>query len=106
MVANVQDHDYTQQERAFAKAVARLAVLVIERERLLEERAEALSKAQAWQKATERMNTFFGIASHELRTPITALQGFSELLEMWIDRGKSLDAPQTFHAIHQIIQQS
>ncbi len=106
MVANVQDHDYTQQERAFAKAVARLAVLVIERERLLEERAEALSKAQAWQKATERMNTFLGIASHELRTPITALQGFSELLEMWIDRGKSLDTPQTFHAIHQIIQQS
>lgn len=58
-------------------------------------------------KSIERQKSeFLSIASHELRTPITAVQGLADILQMLIDRGQSLDTPRTTHAIKEIIQQS
>ena len=89
------DHEYTQEEIALAKAVAKLAALVIERERLLRDRAEARANEMALRKSHRRMDEFLGMASHELRTPLTTIKGNVQLskrqLKRILDRGKSSD---------------
>ena len=67
-------HEYTQDELALAAAVAKLAALVIERERLLSERAEAQASELALREANRRMDEFLSIASHELRSPLTTVK--------------------------------
>ncbi|TMC86009.1 MAG: PAS domain S-box protein, partial [Chloroflexi bacterium] len=66
------EHEYTPGEIALAKAVAKLAALVIERDRLLRERAEARANELALREANRRMDEFLGMTSHELKTPLTS----------------------------------
>ncbi len=72
-------HTFTQEEIALGQAVAQLTVLVIERDRLLREREEARANALISQEATRRMDQFLGIASHELKTPLTTVKGNIQL---------------------------
>jgi signal transduction histidine kinase/PAS domain-containing protein len=72
-------HDYTRDEIALAKAVAKLAALVIERERLLRERADARANELALREANRRLDEFLGMTSHELRTPLTSIKGNTQL---------------------------
>ncbi|HEU5348922.1 MAG TPA: PAS domain S-box protein [Ktedonobacterales bacterium] len=74
-------HNYVEEELRLAGAVGQLAALVVERERLLQEREEARANTLALQEANRRMDEFLGIASHELHTPLTALLGNVQLLE-------------------------
>ena len=67
-------HHYTPDEKRLAQAVAKLAALVVERERLLHERAEAEANALAFQEANQRLEAFISIVSHELRTPVTSIK--------------------------------
>jgi len=67
------EHIYTQMERELAADFARMALLILDRARLLSERAEAQAQAKALQETTRRMNEFLGVASHELRTPLTSI---------------------------------
>jgi signal transduction histidine kinase len=73
------EHEYTAEETALARAIAKLAALVIERERLLYERAKAQANELALREANRRMDEFLGIAGHELRTPLTAISGNIQL---------------------------
>src|SRR5579863_4988738 len=73
-------HIYTDNELALAKAVAKLGALVIERERLLRERANARANELALREANQRMDEFMGIASHELKTPLTTIKGYVQLV--------------------------
>jgi PAS domain S-box-containing protein len=66
-------HEYTHDEISLVKAIAHLAALVIERQRLLSERAEAQAAELAQREANRRMDDFLSIASHELRTPLTTI---------------------------------
>ncbi len=54
----------------------------------------------------EQKSNFLSIASHELRTPITVIRGFAEILQMKVQQGISLDAPRSLHAIDGIADQS
>jgi signal transduction histidine kinase len=74
-------HVYTPGEIALASAVAKLAGLVIERQRLLQERAEAQGRELALRQANHRMEEFLGIASHELRTPMTTIKANIQLAQ-------------------------
>ncbi len=64
---------------ALAGATAKLAALVIERERLLTERAEEQTRRLALADANQRMDEFLAIASHELKTPLTAIKANIQL---------------------------
>ncbi len=50
-----------------------------ERERILQEREEARANELAAREATRRMDEFIGIASHELKTPLTSIKGNLQL---------------------------
>ncbi|TMC28079.1 MAG: PAS domain S-box protein [Chloroflexi bacterium] len=74
-----QEHDYSTDEIALAKAVAKLAALAIERDRLLRERADARASELALREANRRMDEFLGMTSHELKTPLTSIKGNTQL---------------------------
>ncbi|HLJ35060.1 MAG TPA: PAS domain-containing sensor histidine kinase [Ktedonobacteraceae bacterium] len=75
-----ESHIYSDDEIALTKAVAKLGALVIERERLLHERADAHANEMALREANQRMDEFMGIASHELKTPLTTIKGYVQLV--------------------------
>ncbi len=89
------EHDYQPQEIELASAVAKLAALTLERERLLRDRAAAEADALALREANRRMDEFVGIVSHELRTPLTTIVANIQIAQRWLSR---LAAPQTAHA--------
>jgi signal transduction histidine kinase len=70
---------YTEEEVALAKAIAKLAHLVIERERLQQEWLAARASQLALEEANRRFDEFLSIASHELRTPLTTIKGNIQL---------------------------
>lgn len=53
----------------------------------------------------QQKNAFLSIASHELRTPITAIQGFAEILQFQMAQKTDLD-PQSIRALAVISEQS
>ncbi|GAC1406527.1 MAG: hypothetical protein NVSMB49_26200 [Ktedonobacteraceae bacterium] len=77
---------YSQRDLALVKAVAKLAALVVERERILQERAEAQANVLALHEANRRMDEFLGIASHEIRTPLTSIKANIQLVQRQIKR--------------------
>ncbi|HEY1387335.1 MAG TPA: ATP-binding protein [Ktedonobacterales bacterium] len=79
-------HGYTSDEIALACAVARFLALVIERKRLIRERAEVEVSALALSEANRRMSEFITIASHELKTPLTYITSSVQLLERQLER--------------------
>jgi PAS domain S-box-containing protein len=78
-------HDFTADEIALVRATGRLVALVLERERLLEEQAEARANELALRQANRRMEDFLSIAGHELRTPLTSVLGNVQLVAQWVD---------------------
>ena len=77
---------YTPRDIALTKAVAKLAALVVERERLVQERAEAQANVLALDAANRRMDEFIGIASHEIRTPLTSIKANIQLVQRQMKR--------------------
>jgi signal transduction histidine kinase len=58
-----------------------------------EERTEAQVHAQALQRVQARMDEFVAIASHDLRSPLTAALGFNDLASMRYERLASALVP-------------
>lgn len=74
-------HRFTREEIQLAQASARLGAVVLDRERLLRERAAARARSLALEEANRRMDEFIGIAGHELRTPLTSVKANIQLAE-------------------------
>jgi signal transduction histidine kinase len=79
----------TAEDRELVAAAGNVAGLVIERVRLLRERASAQARAMALQQAGERMDEFLAIASHEIKTPLTAIKASAQLIERKVPAGNA-----------------
>lgn len=88
-------HEYTQDEITLTRAIAKLTTLVIERERLLYERTAAQASELALLEANRRMDEFMGIASHELKTPLTTIKGYVQLVARRLKNSSRTDAAQS-----------
>jgi signal transduction histidine kinase len=80
------EHTYTPEEIALIRAASQLAALIIELERLVEERAEAQADELALREANRLMDEFLGIAGHELRTPLTTIKISLQLAQRQLTR--------------------
>lgn len=70
-----QEEPFLAQERQpLIMAVARLGALVLERERLLREHAEARANELALRETQEQMDTFLGVMGHEFKNPLAGVQ--------------------------------
>ena len=70
-----QSHDYASREEiTLTQTIARLGALVLERDRLLRRWAEARANELALREIKAQMDTFLGIASHELKSPLTVIK--------------------------------
>jgi signal transduction histidine kinase len=82
-----QGEEFTYPNRhVLIRAVARLGAMVLERERLQREREEARANELAVRQTQAQMETFLGIAGHELKNPLTSLKLALQLLERRIRR--------------------
>jgi PAS domain S-box-containing protein len=80
------DHTYTPEELALTRSVTKLAALAIERDRLLTEAAQARANELVAQEAGRLKDEFIGIASHELRTPMTTMKANLQLAQRQLRR--------------------
>jgi PAS domain S-box-containing protein len=80
------EHEFSDGEKSLAKAIAELAALILERERLLAERAESHANVLALQEANHLKDEFIGIAGHELRTPLTTVKASVQLTRRQVTR--------------------
>jgi PAS domain S-box-containing protein len=69
------DHDYAREDESLLTAtLAQLGALVLERDQLMRGWAETRANELALTETKAQMDTFLGIASHELKTPLTSLK--------------------------------
>jgi signal transduction histidine kinase/PAS domain-containing protein len=86
-------HVFTPQEIALTQGVADLAGLVMERDRLQRAAATAQAETQVQTTLNERMQTFLGIAGHELRTPVTSIKSSVQLTVRAVRQALEADLP-------------
>lgn len=86
MILDYEEHPINNGETALIHAVGQFVALVLERERLITERAEAQANVLALQETNRLLDEFIGIASHELRTPITAMKVSVQLAQRQVQR--------------------
>src|SRR5690242_6370053 len=96
-------HEYSEDDRILAGAVARLAALVVERERLLRERAATQAQVLALTEANRRMDDFLGIAAHELRTPLTTTRANAQIALRSLSDAAGAFPPATLSRLESLV---
>lgn len=76
---------------------------VKERKLLLAREQAARSEAE---QAVRERDEFLSVAAHELKTPVTSLRGFAQMVLRQMERNDSLDPERVQHAFEAIDQQS
>lgn len=89
-----EQHVFLPEEIDLARAAVQLTVLVIERERLWREAAEAQARELALQATNDHMLAFLGIAGHELRTPVTNMKASVQLAARTVDATLRTELPE------------
>ena len=67
----------------FTPELARLLTAIVDGLAVLLENSRLNEELTLKEKLEQRQSTFISLASHELRTPMTSIMGFSELLLCW-----------------------
>ena len=81
IAANDPEHEMTDDKLPLAEILAERAALAIENSKLYTEQVEARRKVEDLSRLKDE---FLSIASHELRTPVTSIKGYTQLAKMLI----------------------
>ena len=84
IAANDPDRAMTDDKLPLAELLAERASLAIENAKLYTEQVEARRKVEDLSRLKDE---FLSIASHELRTPVTSIKGYTQLAKMLIKEG-------------------
>lgn len=84
IAANDPEHAMTDDKLPLAEVLAERAALAIENAKLYTEQVEARRKVEDLSRLKDE---FLSIASHELRTPVTSIKGYTQLAKMLIREG-------------------
>ena len=84
IAANDPDRAMTDDKLPLAEILAERAALAIENAKLYTEQVEARRKVEDLSRLKDE---FLSIASHELRTPVTSIKGYTQLAKMLIKEG-------------------
>ena len=84
IAANDPDREMTDDKLPLAEVLAERAALAIENAKLYTEQVEARRKVEDLSRLKDE---FLSIASHELRTPVTSIKGYTQLAKMLIKEG-------------------
>jgi PAS domain S-box-containing protein len=84
IAANDPDRAMTDEKLPLAELLTERASLAIENARLYTEQVEARHKLEDLSRLKDE---FLSIASHELRTPVTSIKGYTQLSKMLIKEG-------------------
>ncbi len=84
IAANDPDRAMTDEKLPLAELLTERASLAIENARLYTEQVEARHKLEDLSRLKDE---FLSIASHELRTPVTSIKGYTQLAKMLIKEG-------------------
>jgi len=87
---------YTYEDLTVAQAFAERVAMALDNSRLYSES----------QRAIEVRDEFLSVAAHELKTPVTSLRGFAQLLLRRIDKAQTVDIQATMKILKTIDQQS
>ncbi|HEX2916218.1 MAG TPA: ATP-binding protein [Chloroflexia bacterium] len=87
---------YNQADLAFVEELAYRAALAVDNARLYQEAKEAIQDRE----------DFLSVAAHELKTPITAMLGYAQLLGRQVERNQVVDSVRLNRAVNSIQQQS
>ena len=79
-------HHYTSDELELIRGIAKLAAVVLERERLQQAWEAARTNELTLRETNRRMDQFLSIASHEIRTPLTHFKGGVQLAQRRLNR--------------------
>lgn len=96
-----QEAQQRKEAARLTSAAARLGALVLERERLLRKQTEARASELALRATQAQMESFLGMAGHELKNPLAALKLGIQMTERRLQRlaGRA-PAPPDFFAQH------
>ncbi|HEX2915559.1 MAG TPA: ATP-binding protein [Chloroflexia bacterium] len=88
--------EFSEGDEAILAQFAQVASVAIENARLYE----------TVQQALQERERFLSIAAHELKTPVTSLRGFAQLLLRQLNKQQALDPERTRRALDSIDKQS
>jgi len=84
IAGNTAEGSMTDEKLPLAEAMAERAAIAIENSRLYTEQVEARKKVEDLSRLKDE---FLSIASHELRTPVTSIKGYTQLSKTLIREG-------------------